>query len=54
MKREFQSIHDDQRLAWVTWEIPSCPVLLAEEDAFSASAAPKDAVNTLWLCDKAV
>ena len=38
----------------MTWEVPSCLVLLAEEDAFSASAAPKDAANSLWLCDKAV
>lgn len=53
MKREYQSTCDDQRLAWVTWEVPSSLVILAEEDAFSASAAPRDAVNTLWLCDKA-
>jgi len=53
MKKEFQSVCDDQGLAWVTWEVPSCLVLLAEEDTFSASAAPKDVVNTLWLCDKA-
>lgn len=50
MKREFQNICDDQRLACVTREVPSCLVLPdGEKDTLSASAATKDAINTLWI-----